>query len=304
MPIDDESRDAEQAAAPSAPSVTPQAPAEAVAEPAARGGRHLPTATLVGVGLLAVIMASLLIRKEVFIVVAAGATCVALWELDQAFSRRRIRLPLVPLWVGAFGICLSAYHTGLEGLMVAVMLTIAAAAVWRIVDGGGGAAIRDAAGATFAVAYLPLMVGFVMLMLASDQGEWKVLLFILLAVANDVGGFFAGTRFGKHPLAPTVSPKKSWEGLAGSFLLTVVVALVGVSLLGLDPVSGVVLGILTPVSATLGDLAESLIKRDLGLKDMGSVLPGHGGVLDRIDSMLLTAPFVYVVLTVSSAAVS
>jgi len=279
------------------------APERAVTK-ALRGGRHLPTATLVGAGLLAVIMASLLIRKEAFIVVAAAVTCLGLWELDKAFSTRRIRLPLVPLAVGTFGVCLSAYHTGLEGLIVSVMLTIAAAAVWRIVDGGGGAAIRDAAGATFAVAWLPLMVGFVMLILASDQGEWKVLLLILLAVANDVGGFFAGSAFGRHPLAPTVSPKKSWEGLAGSFVLTLIVALVGVRLLGLDPVSGAILGVLTPVSATLGDLAESLVKRDLGLKDMGSLLPGHGGVLDRIDSMLLTAPFVYVVLTVSSATVS
>jgi phosphatidate cytidylyltransferase len=144
------------------------------------------------------------------------------------------------------------------------------------------------------------MAGFVMLMLAAPDGRVRVLLFILLAVANDVGGYVAGVLFGRHPLAPSVSPKKSWEGLAGSFVLATAVGVVGAVVgLGASPLLGVALGVLAPLTATIGDLAESMIKRDLELKDMGSLLPGHGGILDRLDSMLLTAPFVYVLLALA-----
>lgn len=280
---------------------TDDAIAEPQSEPTAkRGGRNLRAATAVGLGLLAVVALTLLVRKEFFLVTVTVLLCVGLWELDQAFARRSLKLPLVPLWIGTAGICVSTYQAGLEGLLVAMMLTIVAAVVWRLVDGGGAAAVRDCAAAIFAIAWLPFLAGFLILILASENGQWKVLLFVLLAVSSDVGGFYAGTWLGKHPLAPTVSPKKTWEGLAGSFALALVVGSVGARLLDLDPVSGIMLGLLTPISATLGDLAESLIKRDLGLKDMGSLLPGHGGVLDRIDSMLLTAPFVYVVFSVSS----
>lgn len=267
--------------------------------PAAKGGRDLRVAVPVGLGLLAIVAASLLIQKRYFIVVVALALTLAIWELDQALSKRSIRLPIVPLAVGSVGICVSAYQVGLEGLMISVVLTVFAAIIWRLMEGGGPAAVRDLTGAAFAVAYLHLMAGFVIIVLATDGGQYKVALFLLLAVASDVGGFFAGITFGKHPLAPSVSPKKTWEGLAGSFALSIAVATVGARLLDLDPISGAMLGILVPITATLGDLGESLLKRDLGIKDMGSLLPGHGGVLDRIDSMLLSAPFVYVVFAVA-----
>lgn len=266
----------------------------------ARGGRNLPVAIAVGLGLLAVVGGSLYFRKEVFIGLAILAIGAALWELARAFERRDVRIPLLPLWVGTAGMLVSTYTAGAEALMVSFILTVAGLVVWRVVDGGGIGAVRDAAAGVFAAAYLPLMAGFVMLMLAADNGREQVLLFILLAVASDVGGFFAGVRFGKHPLAPSVSPKKSWEGLAGSFALALAVGLVGsVFVLQINPAIGLTLGFLTPLTATLGDLAESMIKRDLELKDMGSLLPGHGGVLDRLDSMLLTAPFVYLLFSVA-----
>ena len=179
------------------------------------------------------------------------------------------------------------------------MLTVAAAVVWRALDGSGLSAVRDSAAAVFAVAYVPFLAGFVVLMLAQPDGEIRVVLFVLLAVANDTGGYIAGVLLGRHPLAPTVSPKKSWEGLAGSIVLATAVGVLGaVYGLGESPVLGVALGVMTAITATVGDLAESLLKRDLELKDMGSLLPGHGGVLDRLDSMIITAPFVYLVLSV------
>lgn len=271
---------------------------------AQRAGRDMPKAIAVGLGLLAVVAAALFLRSEVFILFAILAVGAALWELAQAFRRRDIELPLWPLWVGTVGILISAYVSGLEALMVSFILTVVGVVVWRALDGRGMAAVRDASAGVFAAAYLPLMAGFAMLLLAQPNGPTRVSVFILLAVANDTGGFFAGVRFGKHPLAPSISPKKSWEGLLGSFLLAMAVGYVGAVLILGEPLwVGLALGIASPLTATLGDLAESLIKRDMELKDMGSLLPGHGGVLDRLDSMLLTAPFVYLLLSVSVPAV-
>lgn len=264
-----------------------------------RSGRNMPKAVGVGLLLLAVVAGSLFLVKDVFVALAVLAVGAALWELAQAFRRRALNLPLLPLWVGSAGMLVSAYTAGREALMVSFFLTVVGVVVWRAIDGHGASALRDAAAGVFAATYLPLLAGFAMLMLAQPQGEIRVCLFILLAVANDVGGFFAGVRFGKHPLAPSVSPKKSWEGLAGSFLLALVVGVVGAAVLGAPWWVGIALGFATPLTATAGDLAESLLKRDMELKDMGSLLPGHGGVLDRLDSMLLTAPFVYLLLSVS-----
>ncbi|MGP7960747.1 phosphatidate cytidylyltransferase [Sanguibacter sp. A247] len=262
-----------------------------------RSGRDLPRAIAVGLGLLAVVGLSLFLWTPAFVGLALVAVGAALWELAQAFARRDVHLPLAPLWVGSAGILVSAYSAGSEAMFVSFVLTVLGVLVWRALDGYGPRGLRDAAAATFATAYLPLMAGFAMLMLAQPEGVWRVLLFILLPVASDTGGFFAGVRFGKHPLAPSISPKKSWEGLAGSFVLTSIVGVVGIILLGGPWWWGLVLGAATPVTGTFGDLAESLLKRDLGLKDMGSLLPGHGGVLDRLDSLLLTAPFAYLMLS-------
>jgi len=274
-------------------------PAVAPAPGTSRAGRDLPVAVAVGLGLLVAVAASLFIRKEVFGVVAIVAVGAGLWELTQAFARRGVHIPVLPLLVGDVGILVSAYVAGMEALFVAFVLTVGGIVVWRVLDGSGPAAVRDATAGVFAAAYLPLMAGFVMLLLAAEDGAMRVALFILLCVANDTGGYVVGVLIGRHPLAPSVSPKKTWEGLAGSIVLACVVGVVGVQVaFDGEPLVGVVLGLATVVTATLGDLAESLLKRDLELKDMGRLVPGHGGLLDRLDSLVLTAPAVYVVLTV------
>jgi phosphatidate cytidylyltransferase len=276
-------------------------PALDVVPPApARAGRRLPVAIAVGLALLGAVGASLAYRKEFFIVLAVLACGAGMWELAHALTRRGIHIPLLPLLVGTVGILVSAYISGPEALLVAFMLTVGGVVVWRVLDGGGPAALRDASAATFATAYLPFMAGFVMLMLAQPSGARRVALFVLLAVASDTGGYVAGVLFGRRPLAPSVSPRKTWEGLGGSLLLACTVGAAGMVIaFDAEPGIGVLLGIGSVATSTLGDLAESLIKRDLELKDMGTLLPGHGGVLDRIDSLLLSAPLVYVVLLVA-----
>jgi phosphatidate cytidylyltransferase len=272
-------------------------PAVAPAPGTSRAGRDLPVAIAVGLALLVAVALSLFVRKEVFGLIAVLAVGAGLWELAQAFARRGVSIPVLPLLVGDVGILVSAYVAGMEALFVAFVLTVGGIVVWRVLDGSGPRAVRDATAGVFSAAYLPLMAGFVMLMLAAEDGAMRVALFILLCVANDTGGYVVGVLIGRHPLAPSVSPKKTWEGLLGSVVLASVVGVLGVHfMLDGDPALGALLGVATVAVATLGDLGESMLKRDLELKDMGTLLPGHGGVLDRIDSMLLAAPVVYLLL--------
>ncbi len=289
------------AAAPIDPAAGGAEPPAPLPARASRAGRNLPAAIASGVALLVAFGLSLWFRPEPFVALVVLAVGAGLWELRQAFARAQVRLPYWPLLVGGAGMAVSAFTGGAEGLLLAYVLTVAAVVVWRLLDGPGPEALRDATAGVFAATYIPFMAGFVVLLLGQADGPVRVVLFVLLAVANDTGGYVAGVLLGRHPLARTVSPKKSWEGFAGSVALAVGVGVAGaVWGLGASPWLGVALGVMVAITATLGDLAESLIKRDLELKDMGSLLPGHGGVLDRIDSLLATAPFVYLVLSVAA----
>jgi phosphatidate cytidylyltransferase len=286
------------------PSPPPQsaAPTTRVGARAARqqgkAGRNLPAAIGVGVGLGAIVVASLFIRREVFLAVVAVALCLALWELTNALAQRHVAVPLVPVAVGTVAMLVAAYTAGGQALAVCFVLTAVAVVIWRTSEGPDGA-LRDVAGGIFAAAYLPLLAGFVVLMLAEDDGAWRVFTFIVVTIASDIGGYALGVVAGKHPMAPSVSPKKSWEGFAGSTIACVVVGTLTVPLLLDGPWwGGPLVGLAAVLSATLGDLSESMIKRDLGIKDMGSVLPGHGGVMDRLDSLVIAAPVVWLLLHV------
>jgi phosphatidate cytidylyltransferase len=263
-----------------------------------RAGRNLPAAVGVGLGLGAIVLASLFIRREAFVVVVAVAAVLALWELTQALAERDVDIPLVPVAIGAVAMLVAAFTAGGQALAVCFVLTAIAVVLWRASEGVEGA-LRDVAGGVFAVAYVPLLAGFVMLMLAEDDGAWRVLAFIVVTIASDIGGYALGVVAGKHPMAPSVSPKKSWEGFAGSVIGCVVAGTLLVPLALDGPWwGGPLVGLAAVLTATLGDLAESLIKRDLGIQDMGSVLPGHGGVMDRVDSLIVSAPVVWLLFTV------
>jgi phosphatidate cytidylyltransferase len=177
------------------------------------------------------------------------------------------------------------------------MLTIVALPVWRLADGPVGYQ-RDVTAATLIAVYVPFLAGFCALLLAPADGHLRVAAFIATVVCSDVGGYAAGVLFGRHPMAPAVSPKKSWEGLGGSVLAC---AIGGVCFLvfgfGGQWWQGALYGVAIAVAATLGDLAESMVKRDLHIKDMGTLLPGHGGLMDRLDSLLVAAPVAYLLLT-------
>lgn len=262
-----------------------------------RAGRDLRAAVLVALGLLTVIGLSLAFRVEVFVALVAAVVVVGLWELTRGLATKDIHIPLAPLAVGAVGMLASAWVGGATALLTALLLTVATVFVWRVLDGGGREAARDAAAGAFAAAYIPFLAGFAVLIARHEEhGVLLVVTYLLMVVGNDTGGYIAGVLFGRHPIAPSISPKKSWEGVVGSVILSVAVAWVLlVVVLDAPGWSAVLLGLLTVLTATTGDFAESLIKRDLGIKDFGSILPGHGGILDRIDSHLVAAPACYLV---------
>jgi phosphatidate cytidylyltransferase len=263
-----------------------------------RAGRNLPVAIGVGLGLGAVIIASLFIRKVAFVGVVAIVVVGALRELDNAFQERGIRFPRLPVTLGGLGMLATAYFRGEGALAATLALTVVATIVWRLADGSEGF-LRDASAGVFAAVYVPFLAGFAALLTAADHGAQRVLIFLILVVCNDTGGYAAGVLFGRHPMAPAISPKKSWEGLVGSLVLSGAAgAITLVTMLHAQAWQGAVLGVAVVGSATLGDLCESMIKRDLGIKDMGNLLPGHGGLMDRLDSLLPTAPVVWLLLSV------
>jgi phosphatidate cytidylyltransferase len=280
------------------PEPMPDAPQPAPQKKSA--GRDLSAAIGVGVGLGAVIIASLFVVKAVFVGVIAVAVVVGLWELTTRLQERKgIKAPLVPLAVGGAAMVVAGYVRGAEGAWVAMALTALGVLVWRMTEPPENY-LKDVTAGVFAGFYVPFLATFVALMLAADDGAWRVLTFLLLTVVSDTGAYAVGWRFGTHKLAPRISPGKTREGLLGAIAFAMVVGALCMRFLIGEGAwwQGLLLGAAVAVSATLGDLGESMIKRDLGIKDMGTLLPGHGGIMDRLDSLLPTAPVVWLLLVV------
>ncbi len=272
----------------------PAEPAEALKQ--SRAGRNLPAAIAVGVTLVALVVCSLVFWKAAFVGVVVIALTVGVVELSKALGTAGIRVPLVPIVVGGVAMNVGAYAEGVDVAAIAMALTVIGTFVWRMAEGADGF-VRDTSAALLCLSYVWLMGVFVLLMLAEDDGPWRIIAFIAVTIASDTGGYAAGVLAGKHPMAPSISPKKSWEGFAGSMAAGVLVGVLVVTL-GLegDWWAGALLGVVGVLAATLGDLSESLIKRDLGIKDMSDLLPGHGGLMDRLDSLIVVAPMAWLVL--------
>lgn len=261
-----------------------------------RAGRDLRAAIAVGVSLVAVVLLSLFWIKDLFVAVAAVALVVAALEIARALRTASIEVPVPPVLVGGVAMLVVAFYDDMDTAAAIMAITVIATMAWRLRAGSAGF-VRDATAGVFLLSYLFLMGTFVMRMLAAEDGTWRVVAFILVTIASDIGGYIAGVLFGKHPMAPSISPKKSWEGFAGS-LVACVAAGIAIVVLALEGPwwAGLVLGVAGVCLATLGDLCESLIKRDIGIKDMGDLLPGHGGLMDRLDSLIAVAPVAYLVM--------
>jgi len=255
------------------------------------------------------VLGSLFLWKPALLGVIAVFAGIGVWEMVGAISLARIttpaspvkqaraRPPLFPLLGGCAVMPALAWYGGVESLTIGLLVTVFAVLLWRLGGGPFGFA-RDMAAASMIAVYVPFLLSFAVLLAVPDDGQWRVFSCLALVVLSDTGGYASGVFFGKHPMAPSVSPKKSWEGLIGSLVATGVGGAFAVHNLLHQPYwHGVVLGVVVSAAAVLGDLGESLLKRDLGVKDMSALLPGHGGLMDRLDSVLFAAPVAFMLLT-------
>jgi phosphatidate cytidylyltransferase len=277
------------------------------AETHGRAGRNLPAAIAIGVGLGAYVVLSLLYLKPAFVVLIAVALVLASVELHEALKKQGMTSAIIPIAVGSVAISFGSFFAGRQEpvvfsttsvLLASLALTVLASLIWRMPKGVAGF-VRDAAASLLIIAYVPLLGSFAALMLAEGQGVARVVTFLLIVVMSDTGGYIAGVLFGKHPMAPKISPKKSWEGIAGSLILGTAAGIcMAIFALDVPFWVGIILGVSLVAVGTCGDLIESMIKRDLGIKDMSSFLPGHGGVMDRLDSLLVAAPVAWLIMYV------
>ena len=267
-----------------------------------RAGRDLPAALAVGFTLGISIILILLFLPKLWYVVVAVAFAIATWEVAKRLRDGGYDVALWPLLIGGQAIIWSSWPWHTTGVLVAFVGTVLVLMVWMLLAQGINHApenyLRNLAASVFVLAWLPLLASFGAQMVVQDHGAARVATLMVVVVCSDVGGYAAGVLFGKHPMAPAISPKKSWEGMVGSLLVGTAGA-IGCTVFLLDGPwwIGAILGPVLVICATLGDLVESQVKRDLGIKDMGTLLPGHGGIMDRLDSLLPSAFIVWAVLT-------
>ncbi|WP_372509675.1 phosphatidate cytidylyltransferase [Mycobacterium alsense] len=288
---------------------------ETVREPAkkaSRAGRDLPAAIAVGAGIGAVLIVTLLFAPRVWVGFCSGATLIASHEVVRRLREAGYVIPVIPLLAGGQLTVWLTWPTGARGALAGFGATVVVCMVWRLFmqdpsrhhDPAAGPPapshyLRDASATLFLAAWVPLFASFAALLVYHPkEGAGRVFCLMITVVACDVGGYAVGVLVGKHPMVPTISPKKSWEGFVGTSVFGVTAAILSATFLAdRPPWEGAVLGVVLVLTCTLGDLVESQVKRDLGIKDMGRLLPGHGGLMDRLDGVLPSAWAAWTVFT-------
>lgn len=262
-----------------------------------RTGRDLFLAIGSAIVISVVVLSSLIFVKALFVIIAVLGAGVGVLELVRAFQHGGRRVDVVPQLAAVVLILLPAYFLDAWVHWTAIFLAVAAIVVWRLCaqmiarDGrSAGDVMNDVLASGFIAVYVPLLASLALALLREERGEFWIMAFIVIVIVADTGAYASGLIFGRHKMAPRISPNKTWEGFAGAAVASVVAgALLAQFLLGLPWWSGMIIGVVLLATATVGDLGESMLKRDLGIKDMSDWIPGHGGVLDRLDSILLSA---------------
>ncbi|MBT2587446.1 phosphatidate cytidylyltransferase [Arthrobacter sp. ISL-95] len=282
--------------------------------PTPKAGRNLPAAIGVGLAMLLAVLGGLLFLPLGFVLLTTAFAVLGVWEVFRALEAQGTRMPIVPVMIGSLVMPVSAYFGGLEGLLFTMTASSVAVLLWRSIESAAGAP-RSVFAGVFTLAWIPFLISFASLSLHTasgptpvgfwsdgiPEGAWQIASMLLLVVSNDTFGYIVGATFGKHPMAPKISPKKSWEGFAGSVGGAMLIGVLAcIFLLDRPWWMGLVLAVGMVAAATAGDLAESMVKRELGVKDMSSILPGHGGVMDRLDSIVFAAPVAYVLFALLS----
>lgn len=266
-----------------------------------RAGRNLFLAIGTGVLLGGVFVGSLLLNQAIFVALVAVIVAIALLELASAFRGSGRRVPRFGAMIGGVVVIAGAYWQGAQGMLLGLVLASLLLTAWRLIEGlvprwevPPKTLLRDIFSGLFSLVYVAFLAGFTVLLVREPGGEWWVFTLVLVVVSVDIGAYAAGITLGKHKMTPRISPNKTWEGFAGAAVAACVTATLMTTLvLGQPWWFGVIMGVLLLLSATGGDLTESLIKRNLGVKDMSSWIPGHGGFLDRLDSILPSAAVVF-----------
>ena len=275
-----------------------------------RAGRDLRAAIAVGVSIGAVLIATLVFVPRLWVVLCSGAILLASHEVVRRLREAGYVIPVIPLLIGGQVTVWLTWPYHAAGAMAGFGATVVVCMFWRLfmqdnskrpepfVGSPSANYLRDASATVFLAAWVPLFASFAALLVYPRDGAGRVFCLMITVVASDVGGYAVGVLFGKHPMVPAISPKKSWEGLAGSFVFGITAAILTATFLaGKPPWIGALLGVVLVLTCTLGDLVESQVKRDLGIKDMGRLLPGHGGLMDRLDGVLPSAVAAWTVLT-------
>ena len=278
------------------------------AKKTSRAGRDLRAAIAVGVSIGAGLVATLVFIPRGWVVLCSGAILVASHEVVRRLREAGYVIPVIPLLIGGQVTVWLTWPFHAAGALAGFGATVVVCMIWRLFmqdnrrhDGVAESStnyLRDASATIFLAAWVPLFASFAALLVYPKDGAGRVFCLMITVVASDVGGYAVGVLFGKHPMVPAISPKKSWEGLAGSLVCGITAAILTATFLaGKPPWIGALLGLVLVLTCTLGDLVESQVKRDLGIKDMGRLLPGHGGLMDRLDGVLPSAVAAWIVLT-------
>jgi len=286
----------------------PKEPAQPPAKKTSRAGRDLPAAIAVGMGIGGVLIATLLFVPRLWVFHCAWAILLATHEVVRRLREAGYRIPVIPLLIGGQVTVWLTWPFHAAGALAGFGATVVVCMIWRLfmqdnrrhddVAEASTSYLRDASATIFLAAWVPLFASFAALLVYPKDGAGRVFCLMMTVVASDVGGYAVGVLFGKHPMVPAISPKKSWEGLAGSLVCGITAAILTATFLaGKPPWIGALLGLVLVLTCTLGDLVESQVKRDLGIKDMGRLLPGHGGLMDRLDGVLPSAVAAWIVLT-------
>ena len=263
-----------------------------------RAGRKLLPSIAVSLSLIALVWFALAYQRAIFALVVTIAVVLGIRELNKAFTAVDIHIPLWSLTTAAVGLCAATWFGGISGLAVATAIAFPCLLV-LLLPRGTVNFVKTASASALALVYLPFLAGFLILLARPSNGLERVMTFVVLVGCNDTFAYLTGVLFGKHQLAPKISPKKTIEGLLGSLVFTIAGGAIAFNyIMGAEWWLGALAGLLTVFTATSGDLIESALKRDMAIKDMGNLLPGHGGIMDRLDSVLFAAPALWLALEI------